>query len=163
MRLGILALSTNFGTLLTAHRLLTQPGIPKLRALARSGQLAKKLRLKGKGHEFTDAARLLNYYQLWLDDLYPRAKFADGLQLVEKAGHSKRMQTMRKEWIDEGKPGYARDKLSTAGDALQIVEAQESAAAGDTDTGRREGNGEAAARPVADQSIFGNGTESEEL
>jgi replication fork protection complex subunit Csm3/Swi3 len=105
----------------------------------------------------------LNYYQLWLDNLYPRAKFADGLQLVEKAGHSKRMQTMRKEWIDEGKPGYARDKLSTAGDTLQIVEAQESATAGDADTGRREGNEEAAARPVANQSTFGNGTESEEL
>jgi hypothetical protein len=70
---------------------------------------------------------------------------------------------MRKEWIDEGKPGYARDKISTAGDALQIVEAQEPAAAGDADTGQREGNEEAAARPVTNQSIFGNGTESEEL
>jgi len=62
--------------------------------------------LKGKGHEFSDVARLLNYYQQWLDNLYPRAKFADGLQLIEKAGHSKRMNVMRKEWIDEGKPGY---------------------------------------------------------
>nr|KAK5434736.1 chromosome segregation in meiosis-related protein [Exophiala xenobiotica] len=91
-------------------RLLSAPGIPKLRALARSGKFNKKLRLKGKGHEFSDVARLLNYYQLWLDNLYPRAKFADGLQLVEKVGHSKRMQIMRKEWIDEGKPGYIRDK-----------------------------------------------------
>jgi hypothetical protein len=73
------------------------------------------------------------------------------------------MQTMRKEWINEGKPGYARDKPSTTGDTLQIVEGQESAAAKGADTGRREGNGEAAARPVANQSIFGNGTESEEL
>lgn len=90
-------------------RLLSQQGIPKLRQLSRSGSIAKKLHLKGKGHEFSDAARLLNYYQLWLDNLYPRAKFADGLQLVEKVGHSKRMHVMRKEWIDEGKPGYARD------------------------------------------------------
>lgn len=64
--------------------------------------------MKGKGHEFSDVARLLNFYQLWLDGLYPRAKFADGLQLVEKVGHSKRMQVMRKEWIDEGKPGYIK-------------------------------------------------------
>ncbi|EXJ90419.1 hypothetical protein A1O1_03520 [Capronia coronata CBS 617.96] len=91
-------------------RLLSANGIPKLRALALSGKFAKKLHLKGKGHEFSDVARLLNYYQLWLDELYPRAKFADGLQLIEKVGHSKRMQTMRKEWIDQGKPGYARDK-----------------------------------------------------
>ena len=48
-------------------------------------------------------ARLLNLYQLWLDDLYPRAKFADGLAIIEKLGHSKRMQVMRKEWINEGK------------------------------------------------------------
>jgi len=92
------------------YRLLSQPGIPKLRALARSGQISKKLHFKGKGHEFSDAARLLNYYQLWLDNLYPRAKFADGLQIIEKVGHSKRMQMTRKEWIDEGKPEYAREK-----------------------------------------------------
>jgi hypothetical protein len=64
--------------------------------------------MKGKGHEFSDVAKLLNFYQLWLDGLFPRAKFADGLQLIEKAGHSKRMNVMRKEWIDEGKPGYIK-------------------------------------------------------
>lgn len=46
---------------------------------------------------------MLKIYQLWLDDLYPRAKFADGLAMIEKLGHSKRMQSMRKEWIKEGK------------------------------------------------------------
>lgn len=49
-------------------------------------------------------ARLLNTYQLWLDDLYPRAKFADGLAIIEKLGHTKRMQMMRKEWIYENRP-----------------------------------------------------------
>ena len=93
---------------LDAERLLSDPGIPKIRALLRSGQLKKKLRLKGKGHEFTDAARLLNYYQLWLDNLYPRAKFADAIQMAEKAGHTKKMQMYRKSWIDEGKPGHVR-------------------------------------------------------
>lgn len=90
-------------------RLLSQRGIPKLRALAHSNTIASKLRLKGKGHEYSDAAKLLGFYQLWLDDLYPRAKFADGLQMVEKVGHGKRMQIMRREWIDEGKPGYEKD------------------------------------------------------
>lgn len=55
--------------------------------------------------QFSDAARLLNFYQLWLDDLFPRAKFADGLSMIEKLGHSKRLQTMRRTWIDEEKPG----------------------------------------------------------
>ena len=47
---------------------------------------------------------MLNMYQLWLDDLYPRAKFADALAIIEKVGHTKRMQMMRKDWINEGKP-----------------------------------------------------------
>ncbi|ERF69711.1 hypothetical protein EPUS_03703 [Endocarpon pusillum Z07020] len=103
-------------------RLLSQPGIPKLRALARSGSIASKLRLKGKGHEYSDAAKLLGYYQLWLDNLYPKAKFADGLQLVEKVGHGKMMQAMRKEWIDEGKPGHGtgvEDRQTSGTDGKQ--------------------------------------------
>ena len=52
--------------------------------------------------KYSDVARLLNVYQLWLDELYPRAKFADALTIIEKLGHSKRTQTMRKEWIREG-------------------------------------------------------------
>ncbi|KAE9985271.1 hypothetical protein BLS_009014 [Venturia inaequalis] len=54
--------------------------------------------------QFSDVAQLLRTYQLWLDDLYPRAKFADGLAMIEKLGHSKRMQVTRKTWIDESKP-----------------------------------------------------------
>ena len=53
---------------------------------------------------------MLNMYQLWLDDLYPRAKFADALAMVEKVGHTKRMQIMRKDWIDEGKPRRATER-----------------------------------------------------
>ncbi|OJD39816.1 replication fork protection component swi3 [Diplodia corticola] len=80
-------------------RLLSGAGIPRLRRISK-----EKLRFKGKGHEFSDVARLLNMYQLWLDDLYPRAKFADGLAIIEKLGHKKRMQIMRREWINEGNP-----------------------------------------------------------
>jgi len=56
---------------------------------------------------------LLNFYQLWLDDLFPRAKFADGLAMIERLGHSKRIQVMRREWIDEEKRKiYEGDKES---------------------------------------------------
>ncbi|KAL9594568.1 MAG: hypothetical protein Q9179_005336 [Wetmoreana sp. 5 TL-2023] len=61
---------------------------------------------------------------LWLDDLYPRAKFADGLAMIEKLGHTKRMQTMRREWINEGKP---REKYN---DAAVPQQTQEAPAAG---------------------------------
>lgn len=52
---------------------------------------------------------MLNLYQLWLDDLYPKAKFKDGLTMVEKLGHTKRMQVSRRAWIDESKSFRRRE------------------------------------------------------
>lgn len=68
--------------------------------------------MRGNLLQFKDAARLLNFYQLWLDDLFPRAKFADGLTMIEKLGHSKRIQVMRREWIDEEKPRLHNSELT---------------------------------------------------
>ncbi|KAF7187804.1 Chromosome segregation in meiosis protein 3 [Pseudocercospora fuligena] len=84
---------------LDENRLLSEAGIPKLRKITKS-----RLKFRGKGHEFSDISRLLNTYQLWLDDLYPRAKFRDALTMVEKVGHSKRMQVTRRAWLDGTKP-----------------------------------------------------------
>ncbi|KAE8374323.1 replication fork protection component Swi3-domain-containing protein [Aspergillus bertholletiae] len=88
-------------------RLLSQTGIPRLRRTAK-----QNLKFKGKGHEFSDAARLLQFYQLWLDDLFPRAKFADGLTIIEKLGHNKRLQVMRREWIEDEKPSAQVDNTT---------------------------------------------------
>ncbi|KAI0839492.1 Swi3-domain-containing protein [Hypoxylon sp. FL0890] len=79
-------------------RLLSEKGIPRLRRKARD------LKFKGKGHEFSDAARLLSFYRLWFDDLFPKAKFLDAAAMAEKAGHKKYIRMKRFEWIDEGKP-----------------------------------------------------------
>jgi replication fork protection complex subunit Csm3/Swi3 len=86
---------------LDESRLLSKAGIPTLK------QRAKHIRLKGKGHEWSDASRLLSLYQLWLDDLFPKAKFLDALAMVEKAGHKTGVVKARMEWIDEGKPKTA--------------------------------------------------------
>ena len=91
-------------------RLLSDAGVTKLR------KNAKNLRFKGKGHEFTDISRLLNMYQLWLDDLYPRAKFRDALTMVEKVGHSKRMQITRRAWMDDTKPNRREKSPERVGD-----------------------------------------------
>jgi replication fork protection complex subunit Csm3/Swi3 len=80
-------------------RLLSNAGIPRLRKITKA-----KLKFRGKGYEFSDISNLLNTYQLWLDDLYPRAKFRDALAMVEKVGHSKRMQVTRRAWLDDTKP-----------------------------------------------------------
>lgn len=54
--------------------------------------------------KYSDASNLLSFYQLWLDDLFPKARFLDALAMVEKTGHKRMMQVARLEWINEGKP-----------------------------------------------------------
>jgi replication fork protection complex subunit Csm3/Swi3 len=54
---------------------------------------------------------------MWLDDLFPKAKFLDALAMVEKAGHKTIMHKMRMEWIDEGKP-----KRSIEDDFAELLE-----------------------------------------
>lgn len=66
---------------------------------------------------------MLNLYQLWLDDLYPKAKFKDGLTMVEKLGHTKRMQVSRRAWIDESK-GFRRREDEDAETRIGDVEGQ---------------------------------------
>lgn len=86
-------------TWLPRARLLSDKGIPKLR------KKFETLRFKGKGHEFSDAARLLEFYQLWLDDLFPKARFLDALAMVEKVGHKATVRMARQAIIDETRPG----------------------------------------------------------
>jgi replication fork protection complex subunit TIPIN/Csm3/Swi3 len=62
--------------------------------------------------QFSDIAWLLGTYQVWLHELFPRAKFADALAMVEKLGHTKRMQILRSGWIDESKPNPAQENDS---------------------------------------------------
>lgn len=68
-------------------------GIPKLQ------ERAKKLRFKGKGHEFSDCQRMLEMYQLWLNNLYPKARFLDCAGMVERLGHKSRVIVARQGWI----------------------------------------------------------------
>ncbi|KAF1348792.1 replication fork protection component Swi3-domain-containing protein [Delphinella strobiligena] len=105
---------------LDENRLLSTAGIPKLRKIAKD-----KLKFNGKGNEFTDMARLLNTYQLWLDDMFPKAKFLDGLAMIEKLGHKKKIQIYRKEWIDEGRTRRAEDD-DDMDDYLERLRAEES-------------------------------------
>jgi replication fork protection complex subunit Csm3/Swi3 len=60
--------------------------------------------------------------------------------MIEKVGHSKRMALMRKEWIDEGKPGYARDKALRQQDeeGPERLGGNENAEAGKSSEGERE-------------------------
>ncbi|KFY06365.1 hypothetical protein V492_08063, partial [Pseudogymnoascus sp. VKM F-4246] len=67
----------------------------------------------------SDAERLLGMYQLWLDDLYPKARFGDALKMVEKVGHRKTMGVARRGWIEEGRPGRGGDEGGERGEGQQ--------------------------------------------
>lgn len=127
---------------LDEERILSDAGIPKLRRITKD-----RLKLKGKGHEFSDVTRILSLYQLWLDDLYPKAKFADGLAMIEKLGHTKRMQMMRRTWIDEGKP---KDRVDA--DDIVFSREEEDAMRQTEQDGNQEQNG-----IPADNEDFGDG------
>jgi replication fork protection complex subunit Csm3/Swi3 len=145
------------------QRLRSDLGIPRLQRISKD-----RLRLKGKGHEvsryhlfllprlqllmrlqYGDIARMLNMYQLWLDDLYPRAKFADALSIIEKVGHTKRMQVDRKAWIDQGKPRRTReddddDNNGVNASATEQAPTQQDQGMGDLEAGHDSGRAYAA-------------------
>lgn len=80
---------------------MSEQGLPKLRRTAPE-QLGKKL--KGKGHEYKDAAQILAFYQLWADDLYRKATFRDTISIIEKLGHTKRVKIARNQYLDDYLP-----------------------------------------------------------
>jgi len=74
---------------------------------------------------------------LWLDDLYPRAKFADALTIIEQLGHKSNVQVHRNQWLDKNKPGYStpvdnEDVDVVEDDQVEAVDAMEVTAVPDT-------------------------------
>ncbi|ORY79844.1 replication fork protection component Swi3-domain-containing protein [Protomyces lactucae-debilis] len=74
-------------------------GIPKLIKMSLERPLHKTL--KGKGHTLQDMGRVLERYQFWCHEMYPKAKFRDALAMIRKAGSSKRMKMERRRFIDD--------------------------------------------------------------
>ncbi len=107
-------------------RLLSDKGLPELRRRAEIllyGDIGEGLirpapegekrgngkgKLRGKGHEFGDVNRLLEMYQLWLHDVFPKAKFKDAIHMVEKLGHKRILQAERGNLLEERKMAEIR-------------------------------------------------------
>ncbi|KAK9355319.1 replication fork protection component Swi3-domain-containing protein [Lipomyces doorenjongii] len=83
---------------LNNERLLSAQGLITIK------RRAPKVRFKGKGHEYRYLGRLLECYQIWGHQLFPKANFEDFLAMTEKLGRSKQMKITRRQWIDEWKP-----------------------------------------------------------
>lgn len=121
--------------LLCASRLLSPKGLPQLRRTA--PQLLGK-KLKGKGHEFKDATRILRYYQLWADDLYPKANFRDTMSIIEKLGHTRRVQIARSQYLDEYRPQTVPPEVEVETQETQQVEEEKAPGGGGGGGGEEE-------------------------
>lgn len=59
-----------------------------------------------------DLAAILDYYQLWLHELFPKARFGDALAMVAKVGHKRAVRDARRAWLEgarfpDASPGRA--------------------------------------------------------
>ncbi|KAF8503422.1 replication fork protection component Swi3-domain-containing protein [Russula emetica] len=91
-------------------RLLGKDGFPQLL------KDTKNFKPKGKGHEAMDLDRVLQIYQFWSHKLYPKTRFKETVDRVEKLCHSKRMQVALSVWRDEAKGLVNGVRLPTADD-----------------------------------------------
>lgn len=73
-------------------------GLPRLR-----DDLLPRLlkRTRGRGHELADLDRIIEGYQFWAHELYPKAKFRDVIKIVSKVGKTRSMKSRRREFINE--------------------------------------------------------------
>ncbi|PPQ63068.1 hypothetical protein CVT24_005923 [Panaeolus cyanescens] len=81
---------------LDENRLLGPSGFPQLI------KMTKDFKIKGKGHE-AYLNRLLQVYQFWTHQLYPKTPFKDTVERIEKLTHSRRMNVSLSVWKDEAK------------------------------------------------------------
>ncbi|KAH9079556.1 Swi3-domain-containing protein [Lactarius deliciosus] len=91
-------------------RLLGKNGLPQLI------KDTKNFKPKGKGHEAADLDRVLQVYQFWTHRLYPKTRFKETVDRVEKLCHSKRMQVALSVWRDEAKGLINGVRLPPQGD-----------------------------------------------
>lgn len=84
-------------SLMHFFRLLETKGIPLLRNESRY------IRFQGKGHEADDLKRLITYYTVWANNLYPKFRFKDFARRVQKPASGNRVKQMVEVWQEEYK------------------------------------------------------------
>ena len=62
-----------------------------------------------------------------MHDVFPKARFRDCIKMTEKCGHQAQLRIMRKQWIEQTKPGYVsqQDEDLDNVDGLEVLGALE--------------------------------------
>ncbi|KZT58953.1 Swi3-domain-containing protein [Calocera cornea HHB12733] len=87
-----------------AERLLGEYGFPAL------VQQTKNFKPKGKGHEKEDLDRVMTLYQLWAHRMFPKRRFIDTVERVERVCREKRMLVALSVWRDALNPNAPHNK-----------------------------------------------------
>ncbi|EGG12954.1 uncharacterized protein MELLADRAFT_76389 [Melampsora larici-populina 98AG31] len=98
---------------LDEDRLLNHPdGFQKLIPLA------KAFKAGPKGSEKEDLGRVLKMYRMWAHLLYPKAKFRDAIDTIEKLCHKRPLQSALNEW--RGEAFQSSKKRKTTSNEVQV-------------------------------------------
>ncbi|KAG5366935.1 Chromosome segregation in meiosis protein 3 [Yarrowia sp. B02] len=106
---------TRYVAKLDDTRLLGEKGLGALK------HLCSKVNLKGNGHEVGDLGRLLEMYQLWSHDLFPKGQFKNLYPLTSKAGRTANVRSLRLAWIDEEQRSKNTAELAATVDELEDI------------------------------------------
>ncbi|VBB78805.1 Conserved hypothetical protein [Yarrowia lipolytica] len=96
-------------------RMMDDKGLPALK------HLCTKVNFKGNGHEVGDLGRLLDMYQMWSHDLFPKGQFKSLYPLTSKAGRTATVRGLRLAWIDEEQRKKQAADVATAVDELEDI------------------------------------------
>ena len=91
-KVGLPRFSAHYAPRIASHcrRLRSRP-VPKTSSASRRGGVAE---------EYSDFVRILEEYQMWMHQLWPKAKFVDCVKLVRRAGKTARVRAHRRGMID---------------------------------------------------------------
>ncbi|CAH8430259.1 unnamed protein product [Heterobilharzia americana] len=97
---------------LDPQRLLSNKGLPALL------EDFKKVKFRGKGHEFQDLDKLLFIYEAWANRLVPRLNFSEVVERLENVGNKREIRVALHRLRDGIWPPYAtiEEKLETSED-----------------------------------------------
>ncbi len=71
------------------------------------------IQFQGKGHEAADLKKLMTYYTIWANNLYPKFRFKDFARKVGKQASKTRVKVVVEQWQNEYK-----DRLQARRDAV---------------------------------------------
>lgn len=69
--------------------------------------------------------RLVEFYQLWTHELFPKARYEDAWAMIQRLGHQAQVRTARMQWLNEARFPPADEELQKDSGESVDVEAED--------------------------------------